>query len=215
MEPAIATPWAPASISTYDKNDIVVLLVGREEKELRAHKAYLSRHSEFLQATIRRKWVEGEPLTIKLPREEPAIVKQYLDFIYGDRLPTDSTRNDSRRGRVFGVLAQLFALAEHLQDTALRNAIIREMVRFSTVADGAATYVPILEDVRIIYDCTTGASPARRLMVAFYARGRPTWITRHAHPEFAQDLATSLLSNLWTIGHPLPLVAIEAGDFLL
>lgn len=212
METSDETHWEPITISSYHKDDMVELLVGLGEVEIHAHGAYLSRHSEFFGAALKEEWIEGQTRSVKLPREQPETVAQYLDFIYGGDLPTKSIRTIRRRGRAYNVLAELYALGERLLDSNVRNAIIAEFVRLTTYnKDGKLNYFPNNNAVRTIYHCTTAASPARRLMVDFYASGDPTWVTDKAHSAFARDLARASLSRLQNVSQPR--VKIEASDY--
>lgn len=93
------------------------------------------------------------------------MVAQYLDYAYRRVLPTDSTKDDSKDGEVFCVLTELFALGERLLDSTIRNSIIEDIIRFTKIGDCIHP-----GDVAIsnIYDNTTTASPARRLLVDLY-----------------------------------------------
>lgn len=206
--------WKPTAISVYKKVKIVTLVVGTEEDELAAHGSYLLT-SGFFQDALRQEWREGQTPTIRLPGEQPEIVEQYLDFVYRGYLPTFSTKTDARKGAVYTVLANLFALGERLLDSVIRNAIIREIIRFTTCYDGATVHVPDTTAVNIIYDCTTAASPARRLMVDFYTAGPPAWVETHAHPTFHYDLARASLSRLGVGGRPAALPKLEASNYLV
>lgn len=90
--------WHPKTTSTYDKTDIITLIVGAEENEMTAHGSYLS-NSEF-PAALKKEWTKGQTRTIKLPEEKPDVVAQYLDFMLGEGLPTRSTKYDCREGAV-------------------------------------------------------------------------------------------------------------------
>lgn len=214
METAEETPWEPATISSYHRDDMVVLLVGPEEIEIHAHGAYLCRHSEFFQAALKEEWIEGQTRSVKLPKEQPETVAQYLDFIYGRCLPTKTMKKFHGRGRAYNVLAELFALGERLLDSKTRNAVISELVRLTTYnKDGTLGYFPNTNAVRTLYRCTTNASPARRLMVDFYISADPKCVTDKAHSAFARDLARTLLSRLRTSDQPR--AKIEASDYFV
>lgn len=125
---ALDPPWEPTPPSDFGSDRMIILLVGPDEQELVAHENYLVRHSAFFQAALKQEWAEGQTHTIKLPEEKPDIVAFYLDYTYSERLPTDSTKRNNRNGKVYDVLADLYALGERLQDDKIRNVVIDEIV---------------------------------------------------------------------------------------
>lgn len=177
---------------------MVTLLVGTEERQMLAHKSYLSLHSGFFKAALKKVWIEGQTRTVKLPDEEPDIVAQYLDFAYAKRLPTASKPFlDPAKGRVYEVLTELFALGERLMDSTIRNAIIKEIIRLTTAETLEGLYYPGARAINNIYNCTTTASPARRLMVELYVTaGKKDWFTDDLHPAFVMDLGKGLISEV-------------------
>jgi hypothetical protein len=177
---------------------MITLLVGADEHELLAHEDYLARHSAFFKAALKKEWAEGQNRVIKLPEEKTELVAFYLDYQYGKGLPTDSTRNNSRNGKVYDVLAELYALGERLQDDHIRNVIIDEIVRFSRMSSReSGHHLPLDHAVTTIYESTTAGSPARRLLVElFVTNGKGKWVKEITQPEFLCDLATAALSEI-------------------
>jgi hypothetical protein len=193
------TSWKSTTTSDYDKADMVTLLVGPEERRLLAYKSYLSLHSAFFKAALKEGWIEGQTRTVKLPDEQPEVVAQYLDFCYARRLPTPSKwwYPDPAKGRVYEVLTELFALGERLLDSNIRNAIINEIIKFTTTLTREGLYYPGARAINNIYDCTTAASPARRLMVELYVTaGKKDWFTDDLHPAFLLDMSKELMSEV-------------------
>jgi hypothetical protein len=190
--------WEPTTLSDYDKADMVTLLVGPEEHPLVAHKSNLSQHSDFFKAALKREWIEGQTRTVNLSDEQPEIVAQYLDYCYSKRLPTASKPSlDPAQGRVYAVLTELFALGERLLDSDIRNAIINEIIRFTTSGTLGGLYYPVARAINNIYNCTTAASPARCLMVELYiTAGRKDWFTDDLHPTFVMDLGKELMAEV-------------------
>jgi hypothetical protein len=192
------TSWESTTTSNYDEAEMVTLLVGPEEHRVVAHKSYLSLHSAFFKAALRKEWIEGQTRTVKLPDEQPDVVAQYFDYIYGRGLPTASKwYADPAMGRVYEVLTELFALGERLLDSKIRNAIINEIIKFTTAHTMEGVYYPGARAINNIYDCTTAASPARRLMVELYlTAGKKDWFTDELHPAFLLDLGKELMSEV-------------------
>lgn len=208
----ISSSWYPKTTSTYDKNDTITLLVGPDEHEMVAYGSYTS-SSEFFHAALKREWTEGQTRTIKLPEEKPAVVAQYLDFCLGEGLPTRSTKDDCREGTVYDVLGELYGLGERLLDSPLRNAIIDEMVRFTTVG-GYPRCHPQEDAINTIYECTTDGSPARRLLVFwFITNGKEDWITDGVHPDFLRDVAKASIAQFHDCGLKFRFRYAEAEDY--
>ena len=187
--------WSPTPFSRYGKDEIVTLLVGAEETEMLAVASCLSYHSEFFRAALKKEWAEGQTRTVKLPEERPELVATYLDFILGKGLPTNSTRMDPQNGYVYMVLTVLFAFGERFLDSTLRNAILAEIIRFTTILPANGSYIyPDATHINTVYHCTTSASPARRLMVDLYMyAGNTAWVNDALHPAFIRDLAAALM----------------------
>jgi hypothetical protein len=194
---------------------MIILLVGPDEHELVAHEDYLVRHSAFFQAALKQEWAEGQTHTIKLPEEKPDLVAFYLDWLYGKGLPTDSTKRDSRNGKVYDVLADLYALGERLQDDKIRNIIIDEVVRFSNLfgRETGRNY-PLDYAIITIYETTTAGSPARRLLVElFVTDGEAKWVREISQPEFLCDLATASMAELHNSGLPCRFRRVLGKDY--
>ena len=186
------------TISDYGEDDMVTLLIGPGERQMLAHKSYLPLRSEFFRVALKKEWIEGQTRTIKLPDEDPVVVAQYLDYVYGNWLPT-ALKPSLRpvKGRVYEVLTELFALGERLLDTTIRNAIIYEIISYTKVHTPEGIYYPGARAINNIYDCTTAASPARRLMVELYVTaGEKDWFTEELHPAFLVDLGKELISEV-------------------
>ena len=183
---------------------MITLVIGADEQELLAHEDYLACDSAFLKAALKKEWAEGQTRTIKLPEEKPDLVAFYLDYLYGKGLPTDNTRYNSRNGKVYNVLADLYALGERLQDDTIRNEVIDEIVRFSKVSDrDTGRHYPLDYAVTTIYESTTAGSQARRLLVElFVTNGEAKWVREISQPEFLCDLATASIAELHSSGLP-------------
>jgi hypothetical protein len=212
--------WEPTPSTRYGKDEIITLLVGPEETEMLALASCLSFHSEFFRTALKKEWAEGQTRTVKLPEEEPGIIAQYLDFLVGRGLPTDSTRMDSQKGEVYVALTALYALGERLLDSTLRNKIITEIIRFTTVLSPNGLYNYIYPGDRdiidYVYNYTTPASPARRLMVDLYIyAGNTTWVVESLHPAFLRDLAEALMLQVQNTDLPCRIFPKAAAEYFV
>lgn len=93
-------------------------------------------------------------------------------------------------------LSKLYVLGERVLDTELQHAVIREIVRLSSLKDKTGTrWFPIGPTVTRIYDGTPAGSPARRLMVDTHtSQGNQRWLDCDNHPAFMTDLSKALLA---------------------
>jgi len=207
--------WEPPSSSRYGKDEIVTLVVGADETEMFALASCLSFHSDFFRAALKKEWAEGQTRIVKLPEEEPGLVATYLDFILGKGLPTDSTQMDPQNGKVYVVLTLLFALGERFLDSTFRNAIIAEIIRFTTILSANGSYIyPGVSSINDIYNGTTSASPARRLMVDLYIHaGNTTWVIDALHPAFLKDLAEALMLQVQSFDLPCRVHRVAVEDY--
>lgn len=212
----MATSWPPTSSSNYGKDGMFTLLVGEKEQELLAHESYLSLHSEFFKAALKKEWIEGQTRTVKLPEEKLETMTFYLDFLYGKGLPTDFTKEDTREAKVYELLTELFALGERLLDSVIRNATVKEIIRFATIPSKATRWFPNQTAISNIYNSTTATSPARRLLVALYvSNGHEGWIGPALHPVFCQELVKALLTHARSSSIPSFGQELTADDYLV
>jgi hypothetical protein len=96
----------------------------------------------------------------------------------------------------------LGVVAEQLVDDTSKNMILETMLSKSREMIKGERWYPGLTTVKIIYDGTTSGSPARRLMVDFFASfGGEKWLTPdlgiEAPREFLYDLSMKFLAIPW------------------
>jgi hypothetical protein len=198
----------PTPSSGHGKDGMATLFVGEEEQELPACGMCLSSHSEFFKAALKKEWVEGQTRTVKLPEEYPEIVALYLDFLYGRGLPTDSVADSYCGVEVYDVLTELFALGERVMDSAIRNAVIKEIVRLIKVL----SFYPSDAAINNIYNATTASSPARRMLVDYHVcDGNTTWMGPGLHPDFYRELAVALMTEIQSSSLPCRLRGLMGG----
>lgn len=88
-----------------------------------------------------------------------------------------------------------------MQDSNIRNAVIREFVRLCSLNACflALPCIPFAPTICIIYRGTSANSPARRLMVDMvveFPSFRAAQVMRYSDPEFLYDVAHKALSQL-------------------
>lgn len=190
-----------AATSSFDKTDLVTLLVGPNEHEIAVHEDFITRSSEFFKAAMKKEWVEGQTRVIRLPEESCLeTLRCYLSFVYEQKLPTQSLAVGSEGfvNKPWGTLARLYILGERLLDTEIQHAVIKEMLRLCYLKDNKGSrWFPARETVTKIYDGTPAGSPARRLMVDLHvSHANGNWLKFDDHPEFLADLSKALIEKV-------------------
>ena len=147
----------------------MTICVGQQprQKEFVVHKSFISR-SEFFRRALNGNWAESDDRTINLLEDDPNVFAQYLHFIYTNKFPTKengATVPEMARGEYVD-LAKIYVLAERLQDTPTKNAVMKRIFTKSMKAEAdGKTYVPSGKVVRIIYEGTPKGNPIRSLVV--------------------------------------------------
>lgn len=187
---------------SFAQEDTVVLVVGSEKKSLVAHESYLNLNTNFFRTALKKEWVEGQTRVINLPEDDTETVTSYLTFTYGSGPPTrawKTMRNGGPGRDGWELLCKLYILGERLLDTLLRNAVIKEIARLSSLADGkGVTYFMGRSTRSICYDGTPTGSPLRRMVVDKHiSAGRQDWISHEQdHLVFLAELSQALLAKV-------------------
>ena len=193
----------PSSAYEFNAGDVVILLVGPQERKMVVHSPQITAHSEFFTAALKKEWIEGQAREIKLPEEEPEIMAHYIEYVYFGKLRTDiytttSPGKDKKLG--FQLLAQLYILAERMLNSECRNRILQEFLRLTNLKNAKGkNWSPHNVSIDIIYQGTTSNSPARRLLVDIHASiAHEHWYPEDVHvsPVFLTDLLRKFLHNV-------------------
>jgi len=181
----------------FDKDDCFTLIVGPDSNEILVHANYLVQESEYFKNILAEEWFVP---TITIPDIDYETMTNYLTYAYIEKLPTAHLIGpvcDTFTGIEYSSLAHLYIIAERFQNQALKNAILREIKRISTLLDidTTATF-PGPEDIDIIYRGTSEGDPARRLVVDMLAENASGyWLTPECNQTFVLDLARELLNK--------------------
>ena len=142
-----------------------------------------------------------------MTNEDPSLVRNYLGWINTRIIatqkrprwasPEEKSKLDYKAETTLDTeyLALCYSLGEHLKDVKYRNAILC-IIRYYAVNEGI---FPSDRAVAIIYENTKKGSPARRMMVDFWAyAGNEGWlegdsIRSDICPDFLEDLVPALL----------------------
>lgn len=203
----------------FDKTEAVILVVGEERHEMLVYANCISTYSRFFLIELQKQWPEGQMRTIALPLEDPKTTTQYLNYVYGETLPTAHLTRETVQlypdpSTITTVdLANLHILGQRLRDGNMRNAVNEEHIRLSKLG-----VYPGLDVISIIYEGTTKGNPGRELMVDIHhGRARRGWLDAEAHPVFLLDLAQELLHKAEQAPSPAsyrgPACQLVVGDF--
>jgi hypothetical protein len=133
---------------------------------INVHRGVLSQTSKFFAKATKGEWCElrKDPDTITLKGDDLKVVKAYVRWLYRQEPPLPLLGNKVV-GNAFIFLAKAYVFGEKVMDTAFKNTIID-----CTVANVVeSNSFPGSRAMNIIYGGTPDGSPARRLIVDFYA----------------------------------------------
>jgi hypothetical protein len=105
---------------------------------------------------------------------------------------------------------KLYILGDRRLDKCVRNAVIQELARLSSLPDksGIKHFMPTGVS-KMCFDATPEGSPIRRLIIDVYVFiGRKCWLTTSGeeHPEFLLELSRALLEKVTGDG---PLISFQ------
>jgi hypothetical protein len=123
-------------------------------------------------------WLESETRVVKLPEDDLVTFNIYLQILYSRNFSSydddDYESFKERRYAAYMDLAYVYVLAEKLQNTTVKNDIVRKYLElFNEWGETKGTlcgyYVPCPAVVHIIYSETVEGSPMRRLLVDIWS----------------------------------------------
>lgn len=147
------------------------------------------------------------PKPIDLTHEDPSLVKHYVKWANTRNISTRkrprwvsqhmNSRPDDEEEMILDIeqLALCYGLGERLEDDEYRNALLCT-IRYYVVRED---FFPSDRVVAIIYEQTSRNSPARKMMVDFWAyAANPSWLKSKSIrsavcPEFFEDLLLAVI----------------------
>jgi hypothetical protein len=217
-----SSPATPLITPKFHPDSLITLLVGPEEEELVVYETYLSRDSAFFKAALKKQWAEGQTRIIKLPEESLEPMEHYVEQLYGGKLPTLGVMNGQSfavENSHYDMLGQLYVLGERMLNSKLQNSVIREILRLSQLKSTHSTVTfPSTKCISTIYEGTTSASPARRMMVDFaISYGHQGWFEIRENKEYLVDFSKALLRKMAAqkSANDFRGVSLKAKDYLV
>jgi hypothetical protein len=156
---------------------------------LRVHTTVLTKSSELLKNVMKPEWRTDFTKPIDMSDMELTISEAYCGWLYTGKI----VHHEKGKRHVF--LSELYILGERLMDTAFQDVIIAAIIRFSI----GSNIFPGNSAIQTIYTGTPASSPARRLLVDFWAfNAVPTYdglenLTKETCLDFVNDLVRELI----------------------
>ncbi|KAF2129933.1 hypothetical protein P153DRAFT_315365 [Dothidotthia symphoricarpi CBS 119687] len=194
-------PVPRKALIDYDECIRIDVGSGDEIRTFQVHTPLLTPRSLFFKKALSGNWKEAEDRVVKLLDDSPYIFAIYTHYLYTGKIAvTPDDRSDLIQAidAEYEDLAQLYVLAEKLQDAETKNATIKtilEVCRRHEI-DGKY-YYPDGDAVCIIYNGTVTGSLARKFMVdIFICKATGDWIGQKTYPEeFLRELSIQLLDQ--------------------
>lgn len=220
VAPTTSSPPTPAK---YTRGDLVTLLIGPDEQELVVCGSSLAKTSELFRIALKKEWKEGQIRIVKLPEEDITLITRYLDFVFGQSLPSEGvqTGNDLEDSTAYNEICELYTLGERMLDTSIRNAVVKEALRLVDLSgDDGHVFLPSYNCIKLVYNETSTGSAARRLIVDLHvAYGLSTTLDDgNVLPEYMCDLAKAYnkkIENYERMRRTFPRIILKADDYLV
>ena len=162
--------------------------MGLDEENFMAHKDLICSKSPFFSAACNGNFIEGKEGLVRLPEDQPPIFDLFLQWLYTGDVPV--TSSDAYLD--WSESAALYVLAEKLQISELKNAVIDQWICKNKATDEYPIGI-----VAYVYTNTLDSSPLRRLvveMVACVITSEPLLLRNNELlPEFLLDLSVALI----------------------
>lgn len=145
--------------SIHDFDNMVTVLVGKEEKRFNLHQDAVCAKSKFFRAACSKEWLEGQERMVRLPETEDTTFHEYCTWIYSGEI-ADGTCTLASTFE-FQRLAKLHILGDKLDDIQLRNKanikLFKSMQKMNAV--------PHAQCLKVIWESTMPGSLLRALIV--------------------------------------------------
>ncbi|KAF2751807.1 hypothetical protein M011DRAFT_473115 [Sporormia fimetaria CBS 119925] len=189
---------------SFDRASLMTVIVHHQDtaKEFVVHEGVLCGRSEFFKRAMGGNWAASETRTVKLEDVDPDVFLRYLNLVVLNKLHIQDL--SSARGETHKI-AEVYVLAERLQDTKAKNSLIRMLAH--------AGKIPKHRTIAMIYDGTTERNMCRKWTVQCVKqllacmgmkdkdRRIRSYVTEEVPSEFVVDLMLALGED--AVGRPL------------
>lgn len=148
----------------HDYDNMVTVLVGKEEKRFTLHQDAVCAKSKFFKAACHKQWLEWQKRIVRLPEVEAATFQPYCHWIYFDNLPAStcvvaSPKSDKHDEHMS--LIKLHLLGDTLDDVGLRDKATLRLLASMQSYD-----MPLsIPNLKLIYESTPSGSLLRKMVV--------------------------------------------------
>ncbi|KAJ4365881.1 hypothetical protein N0V83_008503 [Neocucurbitaria cava] len=167
-------------------------------------------------------WKEGSEGIIELPKDEPEVFETYVQLIYQGAIPirkkltvcvpVESVDAELKAKSEKGIkeivdyeyvlLAELYVLAEKLQDIAAKRSIFSAFIEATLIRANGRSYYPTLKATDIIYAGTSASDPMRAFIVdCFVFVGHTAWVEDTAAASYPQDFLFGVMVGMFKERH--------------
>lgn len=164
------------------------------------HECFIIR-AEFFRRALNGNWAESDDRIIKLREDDPEIFAKYLHVVYTNKFPAILNTNSISK-QIFNeymIMAQIYVLAEKLQDASTKNAVVKSMMKTSQKKnEDGHKEMPGPDVISIIYNGTLRGSAGRRLLADLLTDVDDEGLRRNIDKlpkDFLGDLAVTLCQN--------------------
>lgn len=186
--------------------------VGKDDGELQTfsvHKEIVCHYSDYFRAACKGEFLEARSGKVKLPEDRAEIFDLFVQWVYSQNL-----------GQVLAEVAlspwttliELYVLADKLQVSTLKNAIVDRMLCKAHVALRKARgrdKFPSNADITLAYENTPPTSPLPKFLSELFALRRDFAIEKDEVPkDYLYDLALGLRLR-WNGSNGLPTLMKE------
>ncbi|KAF7187802.1 hypothetical protein HII31_10702 [Pseudocercospora fuligena] len=192
MSPAGAPP---AKRMKYSGDFVTIRVgIGAAQETLPIHEHMIKEKSQFFRAAFDRKWKEGQSREVELPEDDPNVVHDYLDWLYGGSVQSAPMSKSFS----YSPLVKRYLFGEKVLDDSFCNAVMRAICEKCDHhdEDGKRRF-PGPQARKLIYENTLPGSLTRQFVVFVTTEsGSVEWLHGSIdHPDFLLELAKALLAS--------------------
>jgi hypothetical protein len=154
----ISTNRTYSNIDEFD--NIITVLVGKEEKRFILHQDAVCAKSKFFKAACSKQWREGQEQIVRLPEAGVAAFKAYSAWVYSGDVAEHTCTPESEEEDMDVAqtsLIDLYLLGDTLDDIQLRNKAMSML--FACIRH---CVIPSIDNVRHIWESTPSGSFLRK-----------------------------------------------------
>lgn len=177
------------TLHSHNYDDIIVVLVGEEEKRFTVHKDIICEKSDFFQDACSQLSRKGQEIVVRLPHlRAPYMFPVYMNWTYTNDMTIDKLASLLDECYVGKELVELYLLGDVLKDVKLRNKTLRLLYLHFKECNTVLT----TEQCRIVWEHTTSDSSIRKMVVDHIATVMAPGLFREMRAELPTDLALEI-----------------------